>query len=176
MPWPSSSSVPLPKNLVVMGRIAAPFGVRGWVKVQPFTEEFDSLLDYPVWHLGRATQWREVAVLEADVHSKSLVARLDGCDDRDDAAALKGMEIAVPREALPKAGEDEYYWSDLIGLEVENAQGEVLGKVSEVLETGANDVLVVEGERERLIPFVAHTILKVDLAAGRINVDWGADY
>ena len=159
-----------------MGRIAAPFGIRGWVKVQPFTEEFDGLLDFPVWHIGRGAEWREVAVLEADVHSKSLVARLDGCNDRDAAAALKGMEVAVPREALPEAAENEYYWSDLIGLAVVNAQGETLGKVADVLETGANDVLVVEGERERLIPFVAQTILEVDLAAGRINVDWGADY
>ena len=82
----------------------------------------------------------------------------------------------MPREALPEAAENEYYWSDLIGLEVVNVQGEVLGKVTDLLETGANDVLVVEGERERLLPFTAQVILKVDLAAGRINVDWGADY
>lgn len=159
-----------------MGRIAAPFGIRGWVKVQPFTEEIDGLLDFPLWHLGRGEQWREVAVLEADVHHKTLVARLDGCNDRDAAAALKGLEVAVTREALPAAAENEYYWSDLIGLEVVNAQGEVLGKVADMLETGANDVMVVAGERERLIPFVAQVILEVDLAAGRINVDWGADY
>ncbi|HUW50053.1 MAG TPA: ribosome maturation factor RimM [Sulfuricella sp.] len=159
-----------------MGRIAAPFGIRGWVKIQSFTEEFDGLLDYPVWHLGRGEQWRKVAVLESEVHSKGLVVRLEGCNDRDAAAALKGLEIAVPREALPETGEDEYYWSDLIGLEVVNVQGEVLGKVSELLETGANDVLVVKGEREHLLPFIAQVILKVDLKAGRINVDWGADY
>lgn len=176
MPWPNSSSVPPSKNLVVMGRIAAPFGIRGWVKVQTFTEEFDGLLAYPVWHLGRGGQWREVAVLETDVHSKGLVVRLDGCNDRDAAAALKGLDVAVPREELPEAAENEYYWSDLIGLAVVNAQGETLGKVADVLETGANDVLVVEDERERLIPFVAQVILEVDLAAGQINVDWGADY
>lgn len=159
-----------------MGRIAAPFGVRGWVKIQPFTEEIDGLLDFPVWHLGRGADWREVKVLEADVHSKSLVARLQGCDDRDAAAALKGLEVAVPRDELPETGEDEYYWADLIGLEVVNTQGENLGKVADLLETGANDVLVVEGERERLIPFIAQVILEVDLKAGRISVDWGADY
>lgn len=159
-----------------MGRIAAPFGVRGWVKVQTFTEQLDGLLDFPVWHLGRGGQWREVAVLEADVHSKGLAVRLDGCNDRDAAAALKGLDVAVPREALPAAAENEYYWSDLIGLTVVNAQGETLGKVADVLETGANDVLVVEGERERLIPFVAQVVLEVDLAAARINVEWGADY
>ena len=159
-----------------MGRIAAPFGIRGWVKIQSFTEEFDGLLDYPVWHLGRGEQWREVAVLEAEVHSKGLVVRLNGCNDRDAAAALKGMEVAVPREALPETDENEYYWADLIGLEVVNAQGETLGKISEVLETGANDVLVVAGERERLIPFIKQVVLKVDPAAGRVSVEWGADY
>ena len=159
-----------------MGRIAAPFGILGWVKVQPFTEEIDGLLDFPVWNIGRGGQWREVKVLETEAHHKTLVARLDGCNDRDAAAALKGLEIAVARAALPAAADNEYYWSDLIGLEVVNIQGEVLGKVTELLETGANDVLVVEGERERLLPFIAQVILQVDLEAGRINVDWGADY
>jgi 16S rRNA processing protein RimM len=176
MLWPNSSSVPQSKNLVVMGRIAAPFGILGWVKVQPFTEEVSGLLDFPVWNLGRGEQWREVKVLETEAHHKTLVARLDGCNDRDAAAALKGLEVAVPRAALPEAADNEYYWSDLVGLEVVNVQGEVLGKVTEVLETGANDVLVVAGERERLLPFIAQVILDVDLAAGRINVDWGADY
>jgi 16S rRNA processing protein RimM len=159
-----------------MGRIAGPFGILGWVKVQPFTETIDGLLDFPVWNLGRGEQWREVKVLESEAHHKTLVARLEGCNDRDAAAALKGLEIAVPREALPDAPENEYYWSDLIGLEVVNVQGEVLGKVVDILETGANDVLVLEGERERLLPFTAQVILEVDLAARRINVDWGSDY
>ncbi len=159
-----------------MGRIAGPFGILGWVKVQPFTEEVGGLLDFPVWYLGRGEQWREIKVLEMEAHHQTLVARLDGCNDRDAAAALKGLEIAVPRVALPEAAENEYYWSDLIGLEVVNVQGEVLGKVTELLETGANDVMVVVGERERLLPFIAPVILKVDLAAGRIDVDWGADY
>jgi 16S rRNA processing protein RimM len=173
---PVKLDVPLAGKWVVMGRIAAPFGVLGWVKVQPFTEEIDGLLNFPVWNIGRGEQWREVKVLDSEVHHKTLVARLDGCNDRDAAAALKGLEVAVPRAALPEAPENEYYWSDLIGLEVVNVQGEVLGKVTELLETGANDVLVVEGERERLLPFTAQVILKVDLAAGRISVDWGADY
>lgn len=159
-----------------MGRIAAPFGVLGWVKVQPFSEEIDGLLDFPVWHLGRGAQWREVKVLEAHVQGKILVARLPGCNDRDAAAALKGLEVAVPREALPQAAENEYYWSDLIGMDVENAQGVALGKVADMMGTGANDVLVVEGERERLIPFVRQVVLEVDLNARRLRVDWGVDY
>ncbi len=159
-----------------MGRIVAPFGIRGWVKIQPFTEEIDGLLDYPAWYVGRGDDWREVAVLESEGHHQIVVARLAGCNDRDAAAALKGREVGVLRGALPETAENEYYWSDLIGLEVVNVQGEALGKVADVLETGANDVLVVEGERERLIPFVKQVILDVDLAAGRVSADWGADY
>lgn len=162
--------------MVVMGYVAAPFGVRGWIRVHAYTEAGDGLLDYPVWWLGKPGAWRECAVLESEVHSKSLVVRLEGCDDRDAAAALRGSLIAVPRESLPPAGADEYYWSDLIGLRVVNTQGQDLGRVEKLLETGANDVLVVQGERERLIPFVAPFVLDVDLAAGRIRVDWDADY
>lgn len=159
-----------------MGHVSVPFGVRGWVKIHAYTEFSDSLLDYPAWWLGKNGQWREIAVLDSEVHSKSLVVHLAGCDDRDAAAALRGSEIAVPRNALPEPAENEYYWSDLIGLSVLNTEQQALGKVSELLETGANDVLVVQGERERLIPFVPHVIREVDLAAGTIRVEWGLDW
>jgi 16S rRNA processing protein RimM len=104
------------------------------------------------------------------------VAQLLGCEDRDAATALRGKEVAVPRAALPAAKENEFYWADLFGLKVVNVVGEELGVVVRIFETGANDVLVVRGERERLIPFVAAVIQKVDLASGIIRVDWGADY
>ena len=162
--------------MVVMGHVTAPFGVRGWIKVRPYTETLDSLLDYPVWWLGKNDEWREYAVLEADVHGKGLVARLDGCDAREAAEALQGSQVALPREQLPEAEENEYYWSDLVGLNVANAQGVELGQVSELLETGANDVLVVKGDRERLIPFVDPIVLEVDVAKRLIRVDWDADY
>lgn len=162
--------------MVTMGRIAAPFGVQGWIKVQPFTKEVGGLKDFPVWWLGSGDNWRQYPVLEAGIHGQTLIAKLAGCDDRDAAARLKGCEIAVPREQLPAAGADEYYWADLIGLAVVNAQDEALGTVSDLLATGANDVLVVRGERERLIPFIAQVVLEVDLVAKRIRVDWGADY
>ncbi len=160
-----------------MGHIGVPFGVRGWVKIYAHTEYSDSLLDYPTWWLGKNGQWREVKVQDSEVHSKSLVVHLEGCDDRDVAAALRGSEIAVPRDALPEPAENEYYWSDLIGLSVLNTEQQALGKVSELLETGANDVLVVQqGEQERLIPFVPHVIQEVDLASGTIRVDWSLDW
>ncbi len=138
--------------MVVMGHIAGPYGVLGWIKVFPYTEYVDGLADYPVWWLGRGSggdgKWREVKVNECAIHGNVLTASLEHCSDRTAAMRLKGLQVAVPRSQLPvlsKTGEDGYYWSDLIGLEVVNLQGESLGKVTGLLETGANDVLQVQG-------------------------------
>jgi 16S rRNA processing protein RimM len=114
--------------------------------------------------------------VQARVHGAAVVAQLLGCEDRDAATALRGNEVAVLRAALPATEENEFYWTDLFGLKVVNVLGQDLGVVARIFETGANDVLVVQGERERLIPFVAAVIQKVDLASGIIRVDWGADY
>lgn len=160
-----------------MGRVAAPYAVRGWIKVQPFTEYLDSLLDYPVWRLGKAGKWREYEVLEAKVHGQTLLAQLAGVDDRNAAEALQGHEVAVARDELPAAEADEYYWDDLVGLEVVNLAGESLGKVTEMLENGAHDIMkVAAGEQQRLIPFVAPIVRAVDIGTGRIEVDWGTDW
>jgi 16S rRNA processing protein RimM len=159
-----------------MGRVIAPFGVRGWVKIHAYTERPANLLDYPVWWLGHPGGWQEMRVEDGEAHDRSLAVRLEGCGDRERAAQLKGMEIAVPRSAFPPPAEGEYYWADLVGLKVVNLQGVELGRVEEVLQTGANDVLVLQGERERLLPFIADVIRRVDLVAGLISVDWGEDY
>lgn len=159
-----------------MGRITAPFGIKGWVKLQPFTAEPANLLAYPLWWIGSEAGWQQCRVERADVHSGSIVAKLAGCEDRDAAMRYRGRQVAVSRESLPAAGNNEFYWADLIGLRVVNVQGEDLGTVSRVFETGANDVLVLEGDRERLIPFTEHVVQQVDLAGGVIRVDWGADY
>jgi 16S rRNA processing protein RimM len=162
--------------MVVMGRIAAPYGVQGWVKIQTFTEQLDGLFDYEQWWINEATGWRECEVEEARVHGKALIAKFSGCDDRNDAFALRGKEIGVARSDLPEAGDDEYYWSDLIGLKVRNLQNDELGKVTDVFATGANDVLVIQGDRERLIPFTGQVVKEVDLAAGSMIVDWDASF
>ncbi|OGA02506.1 MAG: 16S rRNA processing protein RimM [Betaproteobacteria bacterium RIFCSPLOWO2_02_64_14] len=159
-----------------MGRITAPYGVKGWVRVVPFTAATGNLLRYRSWWMGHGERWEERQVAQARVHGAAVVAQLLGCEDRDAATALRGKEVAVPRAALPAAKENEFYWADLFGLKVVNVVGEELGVVVRIFETGANDVLVVRGERERLIPFVAAVIQKVDLASGIIRVDWGADY
>jgi len=159
-----------------MGRIIAPFGVKGWVKVQPNTAAIQNLLAYGTWWVGGEGDWRERAVAEAKVQGRTVVARLTGCDDRDAAALLQGKPVAVPRAALPQARSGEYYWADLIGLTVVNTESRELGSIVGLLQTGANDVLVVQGERERLIPFIATVVREVDLASGMVRVDWGTDY
>jgi 16S rRNA processing protein RimM len=115
-------------------------------------------------------------LLEGRVHRNALVARIDGLGDRNEAAALRGWQIAVPRSKLPPPPAGQYYWTDLVGLWVENCQGEDLGKVAEIFSTGANDVVVVRGERERLIPLIEPVLVKVELERSRLVVDWGADY
>jgi 16S rRNA processing protein RimM len=159
-----------------MGRIAAPFGIKGWIKVQPYSEDPGTLMDFASWRVGRGDQQRQYGVEEIQEHSNALIARLEGIDDRDQAFALRGLEVSVPRSALPPPEEDEFYWADLIGLLAINHQGMELGRVESLMETGAHDVLVVKGKREHLIPFIAAFVGKVDMAAGRIEVDWGEDY
>lgn len=167
-----------PSHPVIVGQVAGVFGVKGWIKVRSDTSPYDNILNYSPWYLQLNGNWVAYELLAGQKHSKGLIAQLKGCDDRDQAAELVGREIAISREQLPAASEGEYYWSDLIGLEVRNTRGELLGKVDKLMETGANDVLVVKGERgETLIPYVKnHYILSVDLAAGSIQVDWELDY
>lgn len=187
-------------NMVVMGRIVAPYGVFGWLKIVPDTEAFDGLFDYDHWWLGKGDDWRELVVETAKVHNDVIVVKLKGIDDRDAALACKGKQIAVPRAQLPEADENEYYWSDLIGVRVKNLQDVDFGLIIDVFETGANDVLVVkpdqpqvvtaeiaevkasandvakEKQAERLLPFTAAVVLEVDIKAKTMLVDWDADF
>jgi len=162
--------------MIVMGRVSAPFGVKGWVKVQPFTDKIDGLLGYPQWWLSEAGGWRSWAVEEQTVRGSELLVRFAGVADREAAATLKGRDIAVTRKQLPAPEEGEYYWTDLVGLKVENTSGESLGRVERMFESGADPVMVVVGETERLLPFVGAVVKQVDLDVGMILVDWGLDY
>ena len=161
---------------VVLGRISGLFGVRGWVKVYSYTEPREAVLNYDRWLLSVKDGWQEAKVAEGQRHGKTVIVRIDGYDDRDEAASLIGTEIGVPRDEMPETGGDRYYWSDLEGLRVIHQDGTELGKVDHLLETGAHDVMVVKGEQERLIPFVMNkVIINVDIDEGRIDVDWGWD-
>lgn len=169
--------------MVVLGRVIAPFGVQGWIKLNPIGGMADDLAVWramPAWWLGsdaEGTEWRRYELEGLKPHGKGLVAKLKGVDDRTAAEAIDGSYFAVPHEALPPPEKDEYYWADLIGLEVVNTQGVKLGSVAELIETGANDVLVVrEGKTERLLPFIAQVIKEVDVPNKVIRVDWEADW
>lgn len=179
--------------MVVMGRVVAPYGVFGWLKVLPDTEAFDGLFDYDTWWLGKGNDWRELLLETAKVHNDVLLVKLKGIDDRDAAMACKGKQIAVPRSQLPEAEDGEYYWSDLIGLRVSNKQAVDFGLIVDVFETGANDVIVVQADttaikpvtdkptangnpQERLLPFIADVVLEVDLPNKTMLVDWDADF
>ncbi len=157
-----------------MGRIFGSWGVKGGVRVDPFTEDPETLATYETWLVGREGAWKEYKVLEARLHITQVVAQLEGLTDRDAALKLKGSEVAVPRETLPKPDDGSYYWSDLIGLAVVNTRGESLGAVKEMFSNGAQDVIdAVDGEAgevKRLIPWTV--VQSVDLKARRIEVEW----
>jgi 16S rRNA processing protein RimM len=164
-----------PLRMLVLGRISGVYGVRGWVKVFSDTEPRENILAYTPWYLGASRSPCRVA--DGRRQGKGLVARIEGCEDRDRAAALVGQEIAVRRDQLPPPHTDEFYWADLEGLSVETLDGTLLGRIHYLFATAANDVLVVTGERERLLPFVWDQVVKdVDFESGRMRVDWDADF
>lgn len=164
-------------ELVSVGKVSGIFGVRGWIKVYSYTEVRENILTYSPWTLRKGKESKEVKVVDGRRHGKTIVACLQGLDDRDDAAALNGWEILIRPEQLPKARKGEYYWADLIGLHVKTVDGVDFGVVKQMLETGANDVVVVSGERERLIPFLqGQTIIDIDLLAGEMLVDWDSEF
>ena len=161
---------------MLLGQVTGLFGVRGWVKVFSYTQPREAILDYDGWLLKHKGEWRAAEVAAGKKHGKTIIVQFAGVDDRDEAAELLGCDIAVERDDMPAPEEGSFYWSDLEGLRVEHLDGSELGRVAGLMETGANDVLVVKGEREQLIPFVAGPIvLDVDLAAGVIRVDWEWD-
>jgi 16S rRNA processing protein RimM len=166
--------------MVVLGEIVAAYGVKGWVKVKPFTERLDTLLDFATWWLRpRQRDWEPLAVTEAREHSGSLIVQLAGTASRESAMQWKGALVGVPRDALPPLGAGEIYQADLVGLDVVNRTGTRLGRVIAVQDFGAHPVLDVEregGGAHRLIPFVPVYVDGVDLAARRIDVDWESDY
>ena len=158
---------------VTVGRVSGTYGVRGWLKVRSDCEPAEQLLGYSPWRLRTASGWHSHVLEAGRAHGTGLVVKLAAVDDRDRAQALVGAEIAVDRSQLPALAAGEHYWTDLIGLAVVTRDGVSLGRVTGLMATGANDVLVVGGERERLVPFIdGQVVLDVDREAGRIEVDW----
>ncbi|NNF51872.1 MAG: ribosome maturation factor RimM [Gammaproteobacteria bacterium] len=162
--------------MVVIGEIAGVYGVKGWLRIRSHTQPLENIFRYQEWQLGKDGSWSAVSVTEGRRHGRGLVAKLAGIDDRDAAAKHQGKLIAVRRDQLPDSAGD-YYWTDLEGLNVETREGVKLGVVDHLLETGANDVLVVKGEKERLIPFVLDQVVcDIDLRSGVMVVNWDPDF
>ncbi|MBN1238199.1 MAG: ribosome maturation factor RimM [Gammaproteobacteria bacterium] len=162
---------------VRLGRITGLYGVKGWVKVHSYTEPRENIVEYATWVLEHEGQERRVEVEAGRRQGRTVVAKLRGLDDRDEARAWLGADIAVDRDALPPCEPGEYYWVDLEGLEVRNTRGEVLGEVDHLMATGANDVIVLRGPEERMVPFVqGDVVVEVDLERGVIVVDWESSF
>lgn len=178
----------LPADAIEVGRIADAWGIKGWFKVLPHSADPQALFSSTRWYLQPAEKGPKtfsgtvlLRVRETKEHSDTVVARADGVEDRNGAEALRGARIFIPRSSFPTAQGDEYYWVDLLGLDVVNREGVHLGKVKDLMSTGPQTVLVVEYEEggkllERMLPFVAAYVDGVDLAARRIGVDWQPDY
>lgn len=169
--------------MLVLGRITAPFGVRGWVKVRIFGDDPASWASMPCWWICADeacadAAWQERRLIGSKVQGKGVVVRFEGIADRTAAEGLKGMYVGAPREALPEIAQNEYYWADLVGLEVINQAGEALGRVAALMRSGAHEVLEVRdaSAQRRLLPFVAAVVKEVDLDGGRIRVEWGHDW
>jgi 16S rRNA processing protein RimM len=163
-----------PDDLVVMGQVIAPFGIKGWLRIRSFTDEIDALASYSRWWLKLASGWKAFELADSSVGSKGMTALLTEIGDRTQAEALRDAQIAVSRSALPQLESDEFYWADLIGFSVETRSQEKIGVLDGLLETSAADVLVVKGETEHLIP--AALIIEVDMDGKTIRADWGLDY
>lgn len=169
---------------VILGTIGAVYGIKGWLKVNSFTDQADGIFTYQPWLLGQEGNWQNVAVAQWRWHNKGLIAKFANIDDRDAAQLLVGRNIAVPASELPELPEDEFYWRDLVGLKVVNTDNYAMGTVSQMLPTVSNDVMVVTansndgfGKRERLIPFIqSQYVVEVNRAEKRITVNWPADF
>lgn len=166
------------ERFVTLGRVSGAHGIRGWVKVHSETSPRGNIFGYTPWTLVRDGNRETRDVEDGRVQGKAVVVKLAGCDDRDAAEDLAGAEILVNREQLPATTRPgEYYWADLVGLEVFTLDGTVLGRIERLFETGANDVIVVKGERERLLPYVWQQVVReVDLEQGVMRVDWDPDF
>ncbi len=163
--------------MIVVGRFGAPFGVKGWMKLQSFTEPTDNIMDYRPWSVELKTGLTPVEVIDSRRHHGGWVILLAGCDNKEETVLYRNASIMVNHSILPKLGANDFYWSDLEGLSVSTTTGQELGEVQYIMPTGANDVLVIKGEQEHLVPYVFDQVIKkVDLDARKILVDWDTDY
>ena len=162
---------------VIVGRFGRPHGIRGLITVHSFTHPRENILDYKPWHIVINNQWTPLKLVQLKMSSQAILAQIQEYSERELVAQLTNAEIAIKRKQLPKLMPNEFYWHELIGMDVINKKGGVLGRVAEVMPTGANDVLVVEGEKRYLIPYLpGDVVLDVDIGKALIQVDWDVDF
>lgn len=162
---------------ISVGKVGAPYGLDGAVKIVSFTEHPEDIFDYDPWYVNKQGEWIKVELEGDAVHGKYLVAQLVGCEEREDAQQWTNCEIAVKRSQLPELPAGKYYWSDLEGLTVKTVEGLTLGTIDEVMDTGANPVLVIQGEQRHLVPYLPEQVVKeVNLASSYVIVDWDSDF
>ena len=165
------------EDIVLVGHVSGLFGVQGWVKVFSYTEPRENIVNYSPWLLKTDKGWTETKLIQGKRQGKGVIASLQGYADPDSSSRLIGCDIGLRREQLPELGKDEYYWNDLIGLQVINQDGIELGRVERLIETGSNDVLVLQGDCERLVPYIKGQVVKqIDLDQKLIRVDWDPDF
>jgi 16S rRNA processing protein RimM len=175
----------IPDDLVLVGYVSGAYGINGWVRIKPYSTDADALLHARTWWLDKP-DFHDVEMMQAKTHSGDVVARLMGVEGRNAAEALKGATVQIPRSHFPPLPDDEFYWVDLIGLAIENLQGEHLGMVTDLMDNGAHPILRVavppepekepQEQQELLIPFVGQFVKTVDQKTKKIMVDWGLDY
>ena len=171
-------------TLLVVGKVGAPYGVKGWVKITAYTEDIRGIFDYQPWFIRQGDEQKTVEIEEWRSHNNGVIAKLVGIDTRTDAETIKNLEILIEETSLPTLAEDEYYWRDLVGMKVVTNKGYDMGVVKELFETGANDVLLVKanakdafGKKERMIPYLVDTvILSVDTSTQTVTVDWDPSF
>ncbi|AWX15565.1 ribosome maturation factor RimM [Mergibacter septicus] len=171
------------QKIGVVGKLGSTYGIRGWLRIYSSTEQAESIFDYQPWFLKIKNQWQLTELESWKHHNNDLIIKLKGVDDRETAQTLANVEIGVDLNQLPKLDEGEYYWHDLIGCQVINTTGYQMGTITEIMETGSNDVLVVRaqikdafGKQERLIPYIDTVVKRVDLTTKTIEVDWDAGF
>ncbi|MEO1890926.1 MAG: ribosome maturation factor RimM [Candidatus Thioglobus sp.] len=160
----------------MVGKINGLFGVQGWVKIFSHTHPRKNILTYQPWHIQIGGQWQTLDILKGREQGKTIVAQLKDVNNREQAQPMIGIDLYIEKSQLPELSEGEHYWEDLIGLEVVNQKGIALGKVSNLVDTGANNVLVVNGEKEYWVPYIEPFLISVDMGKQQILVDWDEDF
>ncbi len=160
-------------EFVVIGKIGATFGIKGWLKIQSFTENKFDITEFFPWFIEQGNKWKEIEIEETRDHGKIIIAKFVGINNPEDARLLTGKKIAIPSSQLPTLKKNEYYWRDLEGLTVKNKNGEILGTLIYLMKTGGNDVMVIKNDKEYAIPYLPDTVvISVDLKERVIVVDW----